>query len=86
MSFALGPLNADGTSRTVRPNGAAYDFGARGELGIKWLYPGVGEYVGVCCAEMPSRHSEMTSSHTLGGNARTCSAPAKRAPSSSMVR
>ena len=47
MSYALGPLTADGTARMVRPNAPYHDYGARGELGIKWLYPGIGEYVGV---------------------------------------
>lgn len=47
LSFALGPLTADGTARPVRPGATAHDYGARGELGIKWLYPGIGEYVGM---------------------------------------
>ena len=38
LSFALGPLTADGTARAVRPGATAHDYGARGELGIKWLY------------------------------------------------
>ena len=46
MSYALGPLTTDAMIHKDEDDDHI-DFGPRGELGLKWLYPGLGEYLGI---------------------------------------
>ena len=50
MSYTLGPITTDATQIALGPNedeDSSLQLGPRGMLGVKWLFPGLGSYVGL---------------------------------------